>query len=317
MPYVASEHPSVTTIVLHYHHFDDTVRCITSLLGSGYPNQSVLVVNGDEADFADPEHLRQMLPSSVRVLVAGENLGYAGGNNLGIAAALASSDLVWILNPDAVATEGCLSRLVQTCQSRPNVGILGSLVVHGGSTPARVWTGGGMIDWSDGAATDHKYGGELLEERHVVRPYKVDFVVGASMLIRREVFETVGLLPEEYFLYFEETDFNLKAQKSGWISAVEPRARVDHYKRSTGKLPATYYLYYYIRNRMLFGMRFTDATNSDLRQSLTPFIDAWRAKVQAADGKLTSAFDRIVAMALEDGDAGVCGRRDDLPPLAR
>ena len=138
----------------------------------------------------------------------------------------------------------------------------------------------------------------------------MDFVPGAAMLVRRKVFEDVGLLPEEWFLYFEETDFCVRAAKAGWKVAVETGARAVHRFASPEGLPSETLIYYFVRNRLLFGRRFTEVPFEALLADLDGFIASWRRRVQERKPEWLGRFEELVAMAIEDARAGVMGKRE-------
>jgi GT2 family glycosyltransferase len=130
--------------------------------------------------------------------------------------------------------------------------------------------------------------------------------------------EAVGLLPEDYFLYFEETDYCREVRAAGWRTLVDDRVSIVHRKRSSGLLPTPYYLYYMTRNRMLFASRHFDADPAlVLADFERAFLTPWRSKVeQHAPGWLPQ-FDELVSWALHDARSGVTGRqpRVELVPV--
>lgn len=299
------------TVILNYRHTDDALRCIASVRRSTFRDQRLVVV--DNGSTPDSEHaLRAALPAST-LLCSPENLGYAAGNNLGIRHALErGADFVWLLNPDTIVEPTTLERLVETARARGDAGILGSRVLYARRKPPTIWFNGGFIDWTRGGAAWHRDDGTKDAAVPAEGPFPVDYVTGAAVLVRREVFADVGLLPEDYFLYFEETDFNVRARRAGWEVLLEPRSRMAHDKRSTGRLPAAYYVYYYVRNRLRFGTTFTDLTVDEVDADLEEWVAAWRAKVRAREPGWVPAFEALVAAARADARAGVTGPRDDL-----
>ena len=132
------------------------------------------------------------------------------------------------------------------------------------------------------------------------------------MLVRRRVFDEVGFLPEHYFLYFEETDLQMRARSVGWRSYMSPLARVWHYQRSASQLPAPYYVYYYIRGRFLFAVANSGLSPDQIESGLAGFIEGWRARVAERAPDWLEAYDRLVESAIADGRAGLTGRRDDI-----
>jgi GT2 family glycosyltransferase len=170
------------------------------------------------------------------VSVAGKNGGYAYGNNLAIREAMRASSppkYFWLLNPDAEARPGATRALVDFSEREEKIGIVGSALLD---PDGSVWGFAFRFPtlWSElekGASL-----GPLskLMERHVVarkmsdQPEQVDWLPGASMMVKRAVFESIGLFDEGYFLYHEETDFCLQAQKDGWTCWYVPESRVMH-----------------------------------------------------------------------------------------
>ena len=305
----------VATVVLNYLHADDTIRCIASVQKSQYVNCSIVVVdNGSGSDVM--RELQERLDPVVPVIDAGENLGYAAGNNLGIRKVLAEgADLVWLLNPDTVVEPDTLGRMAAVMRRYPQVGIVGTRILNGASEPPSILFNGGIIDWVNGGAVSHAD----IGLRHADVPSDgvtpVDYVTGASMLVRRHVFDQIGLIPEDYFLYFEETDFCTKARSAGWINAVDTGTFLWHYKRSSNRLPAPYYVYYYCRGRLLFHRRFVSDISDDLPDDLSQFIEAWRRKVERNAPDWLDSYNRLVSWAIEDGFSGVRGRRDDIAQI--
>ena len=91
------------------------------------------------------------------------------------------------------------------------------------SDPTRIWFDGGIIDWHQSGATTHLNLGSLESEHAPTWPYDVDYVTGAGMLLRTRMIVDIGLIPEDWFLYFEETAYNVIAQRRGWRTMVDPR----------------------------------------------------------------------------------------------
>ncbi|MGH2728498.1 MAG: glycosyltransferase family 2 protein, partial [Actinomycetota bacterium] len=243
------------------------------------------------------------------------NLGYAGGNNLGIRHALdRDADYIWILNPDTVVSPDSLERLVQTMSRFPEAGIVGSRMLRGddGTT---VLFNGGIIDWSRAGKPVLPDMGKPEADVKAKTITQIDYATGASMLVRRQLFDEIGLLPERYFLYFEETDFNIRARRAGWRVLLEPRSRVLHFRRSWGSVPAPYYVYYYVRNRILFGRTFTAAPVEVMIADLESSLANWRKKVAAGMSDSLEAYDALVSAAITDGTEGREGVRPEFNAL--
>lgn len=271
----------------------------------------VVIDNGSKASVV--ETLRDTLDPGIPVVSNGDNLGYAAGNNVGIRYVLANgADFVWVLNPDTVVEPDTLSRMVGVMHRYPQAGIVGTRILNGAYNPPTIWFNGGVIDWEAEGATSHRDIGKRHDEVTSHRVMPVDYVTGASMLVRRPVFADVGLLPEEYFLYFEETDFCTRAWAAGWDNLIDSGATLWHYKRSAAYIPSPYYVYYFCRGRLLFRDKFVEGPSDDIPQDLREFIQAWRRKVSDRASHWLDTYDQLVSWAIEDGLSGVHGRRDDI-----
>jgi N-acetylglucosaminyl-diphospho-decaprenol L-rhamnosyltransferase len=176
-----------------------------------------------------------------RVADSGKNGGFAAGTNLALRQALSAAeppDFFWFLNPDTLVDADSLDALVDFMSVDPAVGIAGSRIDDPAATEigpiafrfpsliSEVDAGLGLGAFSS-----------LVRRWSVVqrvsdRAECVDWVCGASMLVRRQVFADVGLLDEGYFLYFEETDFCLQAARAGWACWYVPTSRVTHFAGS-------------------------------------------------------------------------------------
>jgi GT2 family glycosyltransferase len=164
------------------------------------------------------------------------NPGFAGGNNAALRPILGDPcppDYVLLLNPDTVVRPGAVRALVDFLERHPKVGIAGSRLEDPDGTPQR---SAFRFPSAAGELEDGLRLGlvsRLLRRRVVAPPVRdeahpTDWVAGASMLVRREVFDAVGLMDERYFLYFEEVDFCLQARRAGWPCWYVPQSRVVH-----------------------------------------------------------------------------------------
>lgn len=170
------------------------------------------------------------------LVVADRNGGFAAGNNVAIAPALASADpprLVWLLNPDTVVRPGACAAMAGFLGRRPDVGMVGSRMEDPDGTPqVSAFRFPSVLGELEGGL---RFGpATRLLSGHTTAPpvpeaeCPTDWVAGASLMVRREVFEAVGLLDEGYFMYFEEVDFCLRARRAGWPCWYVPAARVVH-----------------------------------------------------------------------------------------
>lgn len=303
----------VTTIVLNYRDVDDTLACVASLQRSSCPDQRLIVVDNGPPDSPEARRLSAELGPRATVVSSGSNLGYAGGNNVGIRLALQRRpEFVWLVNPDLRVEPGTLEQLLATAEKVPDAGALGPRILHGGSDPARIWFDGGRFDVRGNGATGHVNDGRPESDVPPGPPRDVDYVTGACLLLRADAVRHVGLLPEDYFLYFEETDYCRRLASAGWRLIVDTAARTAHHKRSSGDLPTVAYVYYMCRNKHVFSVR----NGVDLAAAMTHFdqvwIRPWRRKIEQLAPSWVPVFDELVTLADDDARAGRTGRRDDL-----
>ena len=243
-------------VVLNYRTADLTIACLRSLAPQIPELGDVEVVVTDNAsNDGSVERIRHEITDAgmaswARCEALPVNGGYAYGNNAPVRQALQRArppDFVLLLNPDTELRPHAVAALLDFMRDHPEAGIAGSRLEDSDGTP-QCSAFNFPSAWSEldrglqlGIVT------KLLAERVVQRPIpqtacEVDWVAGASMLVRSEVFRRVGLIDEAYFLYFEEVDFLLRAQRAGYRTFYVPTSRVVHHVgASTGvtneKLP--------------------------------------------------------------------------------
>jgi N-acetylglucosaminyl-diphospho-decaprenol L-rhamnosyltransferase len=234
--------PSLLIVVVNYRSAGLAIDCLRTLEPevAGFPNARVVVVENasgdDSADRLASAILENGWGGWAMLEVAPRNGGFAAGNNVAIAPALASSqppDLIWLLNPDTLVRPGALRALVDFLAGHPEVGLAGSRLELPDATPLQsAFRFPSVLSELEGGLRLGPVS-RLLDRHVVARPISdeigpTDWVAGASVLIRREVFDAVGLLDEGYFMYFEEVDFCLRASRAGWPCWYVPTSRVVH-----------------------------------------------------------------------------------------
>lgn len=230
-------------ILLNYRDYAERflTECYASLERQTYPRErfTVFVVNNAATESGGA--LVRRLARWARLIENRENLGWAGGNNRAIAVALSGGfDAVVLMNIDTVAEREWLSELVAAAAS-PGVHILQSVILLHGTD--RINSLGNLIHFL-GYGYCHGYDHRLGE----VKPEPLHFASGAAMLVKREVFERVGLFREEYFLYYEDMEFCWRARLAGFRVGLAERSVCHHKYDFSGKIDQLYLLE---RNRLL------------------------------------------------------------------
>jgi GT2 family glycosyltransferase/glycosyltransferase involved in cell wall biosynthesis len=296
-------------IILNYEHLDDVQRLISTLRGSTVQDFDIYVVDNCSPNLS-PFDLAIDLPD-VHVLRLPQNLGYGAGNN---AALRLISDLsyefVWILNPDMVVSPQALEQHINAANAHPEISIFGPAIMRGGNGN-RVASAGGYLSIEGGLSTGHMYSGDTVSTLPAT-PYTADFITGAAIFLRKAVLDKIGLIPEEYFLYFEETHWLTEAARKGEPCMVLPDIHLAHHKRSQeGGLPAKYYFYYFVRNSLIFATRMSsENANVTLSRLRNSFISAWLKKIKERAPTQVAIYARIAEQAVIDGLAGKTGQID-------
>ncbi len=210
-------------IVLNYNGFEDTIECVHSLIQFLQYNYTILIVDNASTD-ASVESISRELSNpdwkQVHLIQSDTNGGFSAGNNLGIQYGIShfNSDYFWILNNDTIIKDDALSPLVEFSESNPDVGVVGSKLKFY-DQPDLIQAVGGRMNVCFGKF--HQIGFNKTDaELDLKELGSLDFVVGASLFVNRQFIHTVGLLSEDYFLYFEEIDWSLRAKKKGLRTAT-------------------------------------------------------------------------------------------------
>jgi GT2 family glycosyltransferase len=256
----------IFVIIVNWNGKRDTEVCLSSLEKIEKHNaqiHAVVVDNGSTDDSV--AEIRKKFPR-VRVLTTGRNLGFTGGNNAGIAYALAhQADFVWLLNNDAFVDPHVLDIL--SAFKDPKVGICGSKIYFAAGREFHhdrykeqdrgkvFWYAGGLIDWNNMYAS-HR-GVDEVDHGQYDTEEETSFITGCSMMIRKSVFDRIGMLDDRYYLYLEDLDFCLRAKKAGFSLRYVPSSVLWHVNAGSSSRPGNpLHEYYITRNRMLLGFRY-------------------------------------------------------------
>lgn len=275
--------PAVWCIVLAYNGIELTLECLDTLREQDYPNLHLLVVDNASTD-STTDVLRAQAPD-VEVLTSSENLGYAGGNNLGMCHALErGADLLFLINNDTRLDSHCVTALVEEIQTPPVCGAVGPMVYTWGNWQT-ISSAGGAVDW---AAADAINVGAGEADQGQYAACSVDFVNGCGIMVSRTAVERVGLIDERFFMYWEETDWCLRMHEAGLDVRFQPAAKMQHKAPLTWEEQSPMTLYYMGRNRLFFfarhgqGIRRVRAELGAARGLLHGVVHNWRAGNRAA-----------------------------------
>lgn len=257
----------VAIILVNWNGKDDTLACLASLksLITYHVSRITIVVDNGSTD-GSVVAIRNKF-QNVDVIETGQNLGFTGGNNIGIRMALErGADFVWLLNNDTIVNRDALEALIASF-TKEDIGIAGSKIYFAKGAEYHkdsyrpdqlgkvLWYGGGVIDWGNMYAL-HR-GVDEVDRGQYDTTEETPFVTGCSMMIRKEVIDTVGILDKKLFLYFEDVDFCLRAKRHGWQCVYVPKSIIWHVNASSSGSPGSdIHQYYQTRNRLILGMRY-------------------------------------------------------------
>jgi GT2 family glycosyltransferase len=241
--------PSVVIIILNWNGLADTLACLASLSHLDYPSYEILVVDNGSED-GSAAAIREAY-QQVQVIEAGENLGYVGGNNLGLEyACTRNAAYALLLNNDTEVSADFLSKLVELGEADFKIGVVGPTIYYA-EPDDMIWSAGGKLDWRSGLTLldgmDQIDRGQYGED-----PRPVDFVTGCALLVKIPVVKEVGKLDSRFFAYFEENEWCLRVTQAGYKIYHLPTAKIWHKISPDHREHSPQVYYYMTRNRLLF-----------------------------------------------------------------
>lgn len=240
--------PRVFIILLNWNGKKDTLECLASLSKITYSNFQTLVVDNGSSDNSVAA-LRAAYPL-IPILETHANLGFAGGNNIGIEWVLKHhAEWILLLNNDTTVAPDLLTRFLEASKEQPKAKILGAKIYRY-SDPQRIDHLGGF--WNPKIAEFDSCAYGQLDNPFYSAMQPVDYVCGAALFMHRSVPQTIGLLEPNYFLFWEETDFCFRARKAGFEIWTAPAAKIWHKVSSSFTGGKPHMQYFWWRGRLLW-----------------------------------------------------------------
>jgi hypothetical protein len=239
----------VSIITINYNQSLVTNQLLKSLSKTTWPEIEILVVdnNSELSQF----RLIDNSYSNVRIIKSDKNLGFAGGNNLGLKEA--KGKYILLLNNDTEVEPDFIDMLIYRLEKEENVGVVSpkikyfdapDIIQYAGYTPINKIT-----------LRMHAIGHKQKDDGQFNKPIETNFAHGCAMMSKREIINKVGLIPEEYFLYYEEQDWSLMIKKAGYKIWYEPESVVYHKESVSVQKQSPLKTYFMNRNRILFMRR--------------------------------------------------------------
>ena len=243
--------PRVLIIIVNWNGRDDLLELLASIKNLNYPkdNYKIMVIDNGSSDGSQTA-ISQSFPD-VYLLENKRNIGYVKAVNQGIANGLNTAvDYIWIFNNDVTVEENSLKRLVEAGQQDENIGVIAP-VIYSYNSPEKIDNVGYKINFWIGRLKRLKFGRDVFQNYNDTYA-EVDSQLGCSTLIKSTVFKMIGNFQAIYNLYFEETDFNIRARKKGFRVVVVKDAKVWHKTASTMNKFILRRAYLLVRNLLLF-----------------------------------------------------------------
>lgn len=222
----------VSICVLNWENFPDTKNCTDSILAlpelqAPDIHTDLIIIDNGSLDQSVEKlrcHIEELACKQIHLLTNAENLGYAGGNNRGIDYALGNLNpaYIWVLNNDTLPLPGSLKALVNAALNKPEVAILGSTLLDAGAETVQCAGGCYYNSWL-GIYTPALAGVGRDELPGLNLDKKLDYVSGAAIFVRSDVFARIGGLSDRYFLYYEELDL---------VNHLQPGDEIDWCRES-------------------------------------------------------------------------------------
>ena len=241
--------PLESIITVNYNESLVTMEFLESVRKLSYSNVEVIVVDNASPN-DDPDAIKTAFPE-IHLIKSHENLGFAGGNNLGVKHS--KGEFLLFVNNDTIVPEHFLDPLVETLQNDLNIGMVSpkikfhwdhTLIQYAGYTPMNKWT-----------IRNNSIGYHQKDDGTFDVPKETQSIHGAAMMVPRRVVDAVGMMTEIYFLYYEEHDWAEMIKRAGYKIFYQPKSYILHKESvSTGKF-SPLKTYYISRNRILFARR--------------------------------------------------------------
>ncbi len=240
---------------------------VSKLKTGSHEVECLVIDNGSTDDSLEKLSIYQLPNMNYKFMETNENLGYAGGNNVGLKHSLKNNfDYTILLNNDVVLPEDLIIKLVDIAEKDKKIGLLSPKMYFAKGYEFHkdrykeedlgkvIWFAGGVMDWKN-MYTDHR-GVDEVDSGQYNEEAEVDSINGACLLMRNKLISDIGLLKEKYFMYWEDADYSIRAKKAGWKVLYTPETFIWHKVSSSSAVGSNLNDYFLTRNRLDFGLRY-------------------------------------------------------------
>ncbi|KKQ48223.1 MAG: hypothetical protein US68_C0041G0001 [Candidatus Shapirobacteria bacterium GW2011_GWE1_38_10] len=254
-------------IIVNFHSDQDSLNIIKDILENDPVKDVEVVIYAD--DNSRSNEFKTAVEKFKQVIYIDSpegNVGFAGGNNLGIKRALGDgADIICLINNDTLAPKDLVKNILISPISDPQVGIVGGLIYFAKGFEFKdkysaeekgkvIWYAGGKLDWNN--VLGSHLGVDEVDRGQYDGVKDTDFVTGCLLIARSQIYKKVGLLDERYYLYNEDVDFNLRVRKAGFRTVVDPSIKIWHKVAQSSGIGSELNDYFITRNRLLLGFTY-------------------------------------------------------------
>lgn len=242
----------VTIIILNWNGKIDTLECLESVNKLNHKNIEIIIVDNCSTDDS-VQFIKDKYPRTM-ILKNNSNLGFSGGNNVGIDYALRTNTYsILLLNNDTIVNPDLLDKLLQASNALSDDCIFGPKIYFF-NDPTRIWFAGGK--WVANKLKFIHIGSNQLDGPEYSNCCETDYITGCALFAKAEIFKSVGLLDDDFFLTYEETDWCYRAKSKGYKCYFVPEAKLWHkVSVSFGGNQSPLRNYFMTRNKMLWGRK--------------------------------------------------------------
>jgi len=255
-------------IIVNFHSDQDSLNIIKGILENDPVKDVEVVIYADDNSRSNKFKTAVEKFKQVIYIDSPEgNVGFAGGNNLGIKRSMKDGvDILCLINNDTLAPKDLVKNIVGSPISDPKVGVVGGLIYFAKGFEFKekyspedkgnvIWYAGGKFDW------DNILGiGDYVDEVDQGQLNKVtdtDFITGALFIVRADVLKQIGLLDEKYFMYLEDVDLGHRIRLAGYRLVVDPNIKIWHKVAQSSGIGSDLNDYFITRNRLYFGLKYS------------------------------------------------------------
>lgn len=244
---------NISIILVNYNGANDTIKCIKSLSKIEYDNYKIIIVDNCSTDNS-VEIIRNSLYEKCILIESKYNRGFSSGNNIGINEAIKlGTDYILLLNNDTEVEPDFINKMIETYEQTENVGIVTCKMKYF-DNKEYIWFGGGYFNEKNLRINHEKF---RLKDNFNDKIREITFATGCCMLMSTKIIKEVGLLSEDYFMYFEDADYCIRVMEKKYKIIYNPEATIYHkVGAASGGEESELYLKWMTRNQLIFNNKF-------------------------------------------------------------